>query len=158
MANNPFTKLNLPSAGLNFQSGVDGTVKVFDFIRKKYVTLTPEEWVRQNFTAFLVNSLGYPAGLMANEVKIVLNGTTRRCDTIVYDRNASPVMIVEYKAPSVAISQETFNQIVRYNMVLKVRFLVVTNGLTHYCCKIDYNPPSYAFLTDVPSYETLLNY
>lgn len=155
MANQVFKELNLPQATLQMRSDASGTTKVFDFLRKKFVALTPEEWVRQNFTSFLVSHRGYPAGLMANEVSVELNGTRRRCDTVVYDRTARPLMIVEYKAPTVAITQKTFNQIVRYNMVLKVRWLIVTNGLNHYCCHIDYNPPSCRFVEQIPRYDDL---
>ncbi|MDE7153620.1 MAG: type I restriction enzyme HsdR N-terminal domain-containing protein [Muribaculaceae bacterium] len=155
MANQVFNKLNLPPATLQLRNEATVQSKVYDVLRKKFVTLTPEEWVRQHFTSFLIGHLGYPAGLMANEVSIELNGTARRCDTVVYDRNAHPVMIVEYKAPSVAITQETFNQIVRYNMVLKVRWLIVTNGMNHYCCRIDYSPPSYNFVEQIPFYDAL---
>lgn len=155
MANHEYIRLNLPPAELKIEAAGAGTVKVYDFIRKKNVALTPEEWVRQHFTNFLVKELCYPAGLMANEVPIVLNGTSRRCDTVVYDREANPLMIVEYKAPSVTITQETFNQIVRYNMVLKVKYLVVSNGLNHYCCSISYDPPGYSFLESIPRYENL---
>ena len=156
MANHEYIRLNLPPAELKIEAAGAGAVKVYDFIRKKNVALTPEEWVRQHFTNYLVKELRYPAGLMANEVPIVLNGTSRRCDTVVYDRDANPLMIVEYKAPTVTITQETFNQIVRYNMVLKVKYLVVSNGLNHYCCAISYDPPGYSFLENIPEYEKLL--
>lgn len=155
MTNKIYPELNLPPAPLRIQSCGEGVVKVFDFLRKKYVALTPEEWVRQHFTSHLVNTLGYPAGLMANEVPLTLNGTQRRCDTVVYDRNAVPLMIIEYKAPSVIITQETFNQIARYNLVLKVRYLIVSNGLNHYCCEINYDPPGYKFIENIPLYENL---
>jgi len=145
--------LNLPEATLQLSAGGD---KVFDPLRRKYVALTPEEYVRQHFTAFLISHRGYPAGLMANEVGITLNGTSRRCDTVVFDRTGRPLMIVEYKAPSVAVSQRTFDQIVRYNMVLHTRYLIVSNGLRHYCCHIDYSAKRYEFLPDIPAYSELM--
>ncbi len=101
----------------------------------------------------LTDKLGYQASLMANEVGITLNGTSRRCDTVVYDHQLHPWMIVEYKAPSVKITQKVFDQIVRYNMVLQVPYLTVSNGLMHYCCHIDYDKGTYEFLTDIPAYD-----
>jgi len=148
-------KLNLPE-----YSGAricrDGDVlKIFDRIRKKFVTLTPEEWVRQNFVNHLIENLGYPESLIANERGIELNGTSRRCDTVVFDRYGSPAMIVEYKAPTVNITQEVFDQIVRYNLVLHARFLIVSNGMTHYCCEIDTTTGAYTFLPAIPDYEAV---
>ena len=150
------SSLNLPPVKL--QTCVeDGIVKVYDPLRHKYVALTPEEFVRQHFTAFLSDNLGYPRTLMANEVKVELNGMSKRCDTLVYSpSDGAPLMIVEYKAPDVEICQDTFDQIVRYNMILKARFLVVSNGLRHYCCAIDYRTGTYNFIPQVPSYASLL--
>jgi hypothetical protein len=146
--------LNLPKAQLSIQTTPDGD-KVFDPLRKKYVAITPEEIVRQNFTAFLISYCGYPAGLMANEIGITLNGTSRRCDTVVYSRNGKPLVIIEYKAPSISINQRTFDQIVRYNMVLQASYLIVSNGLQHYCCSIDYANHTYKFLPKIPPYNDL---
>lgn len=128
---------------------------IFDVLRKKYVALTPEEWVRQHFTHFLLKEKGYPQGLLANEIQVNLNGTRKRCDTVLFRRDLTARMIVEYKAPSVEITQAVFDQITRYNMVLKVDYLVVSNGLTHYCCRIDYSDCSYAFLPEIPCYAEL---
>ena len=129
---------------------------IFDDLRRKYVALTPEEWVRQHFVHYLVDYKGYPAGLIANEIQINLNGTKKRCDTVVYDRTIRALMIVEYKAPTIEITQKVFDQITRYNMVLKVQYLIVSNGLNHYCCQIDYEHNSYRFIPDVPDYKDLL--
>lgn len=129
---------------------------IFDVIRRQYVALTPEEWVRQHFVHFLIEHKGYPQALMANEVKLKLNGMSRRCDTVVYDRTLRPRVIVEYKAPTVNITQQVFEQICRYNMVLQVEYLIVSNGLTHYCCKMDYTTRSYTFLREVPASDWLL--
>lgn len=125
-------------------------LKVFDPLRKKYVALTPEEYVRQHFTAWMTGSLGYPASLMSNEVSLKLNKTSRRCDTVVFRSDGSPSVIVEYKAPTVAISQNVFDQIARYNMVLRSRFLIVSNGLSHFCCEMDYGRDTYRFLPFIP--------
>ena len=128
---------------------------ILDVIRRQYVALTPEEWVRQNFVHFLIEYKGYPQSLMANEVQLKLNGMSRRCDTVVYDRTLRPRVIVEYKAPSVSITQQVFEQICRYNMVLQVDYLIVSNGLAHYCCRIDYPTRSYTFLQEIPEYQSL---
>lgn len=128
---------------------------ILDVIRRQYVALTPEEWVRQNFVHFLIEYKGYPQSLMANEVQLKLNGMSRRCDTVVYDRTLRPRVIVEYKAPSVSITQKVFEQICRYNMVLQVDYLIVSNGLAHYCCRIDYPTRSYTFLQEIPEYQSL---
>lgn len=128
-------------------------MKVFDPLRQKYVAMTPEEYVRQHFTAWLIGSFGYPASLTSNEVSITLNDTRRRCDTVVYRSNGTPLMIVEYKAPTVAITQEVFDQIARYNMVLRSKFLVVSNGMRHYCCEMDYEHDSYTFLPKIPEWS-----
>ena len=128
---------------------------IFDVIRRRYVILTPEEWVRQHFVHFLTECKGYPSTLMANEVQVALNGTRKRCDTVLNKRGLTAQMIVEYKAPDIAISQSVFNQITRYNMVLKVDYLVVSNGLQHYCCKMNYAENSYFFLPDIPDYWSL---
>lgn len=130
-------------------------VLIFDALRKKYIPLTPEEDVRQHFVHYLVNVLKYPAGLMGNEVAIMQNGIRRRCDTVVFDHSGNPVMIVEYKAPSVNLTQQVFDQIYRYNMVLQVKYLVVTNGLSLYCCRMNYKENKYEFISELPSHEKL---
>ncbi|MDE6511436.1 MAG: type I restriction enzyme HsdR N-terminal domain-containing protein [Muribaculaceae bacterium] len=125
-------------------------LKVFDPLRRKYVALTPEEYVRQHFTAWMTEFLGYPASLMSNEVSLKLNGTNRRCDTVVFRSDGSPSVIVEYKAPTVAITQTVFDQIARYNMALRSHFLIVSNGLRHFCCEMDYDNDTYRFLPNIP--------
>lgn len=147
-------ELNLPSFDIRLQRDDEG-VKIFDRLRKKFIILTPEEWVRQHFVNYLINHKGFPESLMANEIGITLNGTRRRCDTVVFDKHGSPMVIVEYKASSIVISQSTFDQIVRYNMVLHARYLIVSNGMNHYCCRIDYDNMSYDFLKEVPDYSDL---
>ncbi|AVM51867.1 type I restriction and modification enzyme subunit R-like protein [Bacteroides zoogleoformans] len=148
------TVLNLPPFDVKI-AVQDGKNTVFDVIRRRYVALTPEEWVRQHFVHFLLEHKGYPQALMANEVQVQLNGTKKRCDTVLYRRDLTARMIVEYKAPDIAITQRVFDQITRYNMVLKVDYLIVTNGLQHYCCRMDYERGSYHFLQDVPDYQSL---
>lgn len=150
------TPLNLPKYNINVNELPDGSLQIFDRLRGKFVALTPEEWVRQHFVAFLIDYKGYPIGLMANEVALSLNGTSRRSDTVVYDSTAHPLVIIEYKAPSVNITQKTFDQIVRYNMVFKAPYLIVSNGLNHYCCHVDIEKHSYKFLTDIPTYDEIV--
>lgn len=154
--NNCIVALNLPPRELRLGRDSRNRIVVFDPLRHKSVVLTPEEWVRQHFVAHLVADLGYPPSLVANEVGINLNGLRRRCDTVVWHAaTASPLMIVEYKAPSVVISRRVFDQIVRYNMALRAPYLIVSNGLTHYCCRVDCNSGSYAFLLEIPPYGSL---
>ena len=133
----------------------NGKNVIFDVIRKRYVILTPEEWVRQQFINYLANYKNYPLALMANEVMLNLNGTKKRCDTVLYNRNLLARMIIEYKAPHIEITQMVFDQITRYNMVLKVDYLIVSNGIHHYCCKMNYSDQSYIFLKDIPNYSEL---
>ena len=134
----------------------DGKLQIFDPLRKCHVALTPEEWVRQHFVNFLIESRGFPTALMANEVAITVNGMKRRCDTVVYDRQLQPRVIVEYKAPTVKITKEVFAQISRYNLTLKVDYLIVSNGLQHYCCRMDYPNNSYSFLQEIPEYTKIV--
>lgn len=146
--------LNLPP----FQPKIEirnGKTVIFDILRRRYVALTPEEWVRQHFVHFLLNHKGYPQALMGNEVLLKLNGMNRRCDTVLYNRDLSARMIIEYKAPHVEITQDVFTQISHYNIVLKVDYLIVSNGLKHFCCKMDYEKQSYTFLREIPSYNSL---
>ena len=147
-------QLNLPSADLRVTIKDDKEL-IFDSLRRKYVVLTPEEWVRQNFVSFLINHKGYLAGLMNNEVSLVQNGIKRRCDTLVSDKYGNPIVIVEYKAPNVEITQKVFDQIVRYNYVFRAKYLIVSNGLNHYCCCINYDEGNYSFLKEIPSYADL---
>lgn len=125
-------------------------VQIYDIARRKWVALTPEEWVRQCFVDWLINNKGYPLSRIANEIGLTVNKRSRRCDTVIMGKDGKPQMIVEYKAPSVNISQAVFNQIVRYNSILEAKYLVVSNGLKHYCCEIDYANHSYRFLPDIP--------
>lgn len=146
--------LNLPRMEILLQNDGDA-MRIYDNLRHKWVALTPEEWVRQNFSQWLVKYKGYPCGRIANEVSLAFNRMVRRCDTVVYGSDMSPLVIVEYKAPDVSLSQKTFDQVVRYNMVLCARYLIVTNGMRHYCCSIDYATRSYRFLQVIPDYVEL---
>ena len=147
--------LNLPPIKYRLKS-IEGKQHIFDEIRGKYVRLTPEEWVRQHFVQYLINEKNVPSSFIANEIGINLNGTSKRCDTVIHDVYLTPIALVEYKAPNVPISESVFDQIVRYNMALKVKYLIVSNGLQHYCCQIDYEAKHYAFLPKIPAYEHLI--
>ena len=149
-------QLNLPIFEPKLKK-TDGELYIFDQIRKKYLILTPEEWVRQNFLNYLIYHKGYPLSLMENEAIIKLNNMTRRCDTVVYNNKLKPLVIVEYKRPDVTIDQQVFDQIVRYNIVLRVDYLIVSNGLEHFCCKMDYETQKYSFLKEVPEYGELID-
>ena len=144
--------LNIPISRVRLKR-VGSILKIFDCIRNKFVALTPEEYVRQQFSLWMINSLGYPRSLISNEVSLNLNGTKRRCDTVVFNPDGSILIIVEYKAPDVVISQDVFDQIMRYNLVLKAQFLIVSNGYFHYCCCPDYIKGTYTFLEKIPEYR-----
>ena len=144
-------QLNLPKVALKTKS-VEGTIQVFDVIRKKYFVLTPEEWVRQHFIHYLNNEKNYPMGLMGVEKMVKYNALKTRADIVLYTTEGKAKMIVECKAPNVKITQDTFNQIAKYNFKLKVEFLVVTNGMQHFCCKMDYENNSITFLEEIPKY------
>ena len=146
--------LNLPKTELKVTTKA-GKPQVFDVLRRKYVALTPEEWVRQQFVHFLISQKSYPAECIGNEVSITLNGTKKRCDSVVYGKQAEPLMIIEYKAPYIDITQQVFEQISRYNIRLRVKWLIVSNGLQHYCCQIDYESGTYQFVEDIPSYNDI---
>lgn len=146
--------LNLPPASLKIKEQ-EGKKYVYDPLRRQYVRLTPEEYVRQRFVAFLVGSKSYPESRLVNEAGIEVGGVKKRCDTILYDHFLQPLMILEYKAPTVAVTQRTFNQIARYNMALKVPWLVVSNGLSHFCCRIDRESGEVLFMKEIPDYGEL---
>jgi len=144
--------LNLPNYSLKLKTDGQKTY-IFDPIRKKYLVKTPEEWVRQNFIQFLIHEKKYPASLMAIEMGIDVLNTKKRCDIVMFNTKGKPRVIVECKAPSIKISQVTFDQIARYNLTLKTEFLIVTNGLQHYVCVMDHENKCYNFLKDIPTYS-----
>ena len=148
-------ELNLPKYGIKIKND-KGHQSIFDVLRRKYVALTPEEWVRQHFVHFLIEHKGYPKALMANEIQLAIGNKKLRCDSVLYDRTLKPRMIIEYKAPTVSITQKAFDQITIYNMLLHVDYLVVSNGIKHYCCRMDYANQKYLFLEDIPDYQNLL--
>lgn len=147
--------LNLPSFDAKVRK-IDNKLSIFDSLRRKFVALTPEEWVRQHFVNFLITEKEYPQGLIANEVQIKLNNQKKRCDSVIYNSTLKPLVIVEYKSPDVNITQDVFDQIARYNIVLKVDYLIVSNGINHYCCKIDYQNQTFQYLQEIPNYSELV--
>jgi hypothetical protein len=146
-------QLNLPFYNISLKEE-NGNHFIFDDIRKKYLRLTPEEWVRQNFVKYLIDEKKYPASLIVIEKGLKLNELTKRADVLIY-KNSSPILLVECKAPTVKINQNTFDQISRYNLTFKVPYLMVTNGMSHYCCQIDFENNSYHFLEDIPEFVEL---
>ncbi len=147
-------RLNLPSFEIKL-SGTPEKPKIFDVLRRKYVALTPEEWVRQHFVHYLIEHKGYPQMLMANEVEFKVGDKRLRCDSVLYNNVLQPRMILEYKAPNVTLTQRVFDQISVYNLLLHVDYLVVSNGIQHYCCKMDYDHQKYLFLGDIPDYQNI---
>lgn len=145
--------LNLPRYECRLRAGGKGT-EIFDRLRRQWVVLTPEEWVRQHFVNYLIEHLGFPPALMANEVGLRFNGMLRRCDTVVFNKQLRHVCVVEYKAPTVAITQKVFDQIARYNSVLQARYLIVSNGLRNYCCEM-LADGGYRFLAGVPDWSQM---
>ncbi len=151
------TPLNLPPFQIRLRRSTNLRncgQEVYDPLRRRWVALTPEEWVRQHFVNFLIEHRSFPQALMANEVALSLNGTARRADTVVYTRGLKPLCVVEYKAPEVGISQRVFDQIARYNSVVGATYLIVSNGMHHYCCR--YAADGYKFLPDIPAYADML--
>lgn len=142
-------KLNLPDCTFRFKNS-ENKHYIFDEFRKKFVILTPEEWVRQHILQFLHNQYHYPKSLIAVEKQIKINGLTKRFDIVVFDTKGNVFLIVECKAPNIKITQETFNQIARYNLALNAEHLMVTNGLNHYFCKMDFENEKYIFLEELP--------
>lgn len=143
--------LNFPSYNFRIKNSENNTY-IFDVIRKKFVVLQPEEWVRQNCIQFLINEKNFPVNLINVEKVVRINGLNKRYDIIAYNSDGSIFLIVECKAPKVKISQSAFDQIARYNLTLKASYLMVTNGLNHYFCTIDHNLGIYNFLKELPSY------
>lgn len=147
-------QINLPQYDVRIRT-VSGRDQIFDILRHKYVALTPEEWVRQHFVHYLIEHKNFPTALLANEISLQIGEKKIRADSVLYDRQYHPKMIVEYKAPDIQITQRVFDQISVYNLLLHVDYLVVSNGVNTYACKMDYDNQKYLFLTDLPNYENL---
>lgn len=147
--------LNLPEYKFRFREQNEQQ-QIFDSFRKKFVVLTPEEWVRQNFLMYLVNEKNVPQSLISVEAGLKVYKRSKRTDIVIFNKTGNPLAIVECKAPTVKVNQEVFDQIVRYNIALKVKFLIVTNGLEHYCCSLDYENSTYKFHQEIPDYQNIL--
>ncbi|WP_111708385.1 type I restriction enzyme HsdR N-terminal domain-containing protein [Lutibacter citreus] len=147
-------QLNLPSYKFRIKSS-ENKYFIFDIIRKKNIVLTPEEWVRQHFIHYLINEKKYPISLISVEKKLTINKLTKRTDILIFNKKGEPNIIVECKAPSVKITQDTFDQIARYNLKLKANYLITTNGLEHFYCKMDFENECYIFLKDIPNYNNI---
>ncbi|MBF1638019.1 MAG: type I restriction enzyme HsdR N-terminal domain-containing protein [Prevotella sp.] len=132
-----------------------GRKQIFDILRRKYVALTPEEWVRQHFIHYLVEHKNYPSSLLANEVSLQIGDKRMRADSVLYDNQLHPRMIIEYKAPNITLTQKVFDQITVYNLLLHVDYLIVSNGMITYICKMDYEKQTYKFLEAIPNYENI---
>ncbi len=147
-------KLNFPKYNFRFKNNENKTL-IFDIIRKKFVILTPEEWVRQHTLHFLITEKKYPVSYINVEKQLLLNDSVKRYDIVTFKNDGDVEIIIECKAPSIAINQVTFDQIARYNLALNSNLLMVTNGLTHYFCKMDIKNKRYLFLRDLPKYNQL---
>lgn len=147
-------KLNFPVYEFRF-SQVSGKQMIFDPVRKKFVALTPEEWVRQHLIAYMINDRYTPPGLIGVEKQLLVNQLSRRFDVVVFARNGMPLVLIECKAPTVPITAKTFDQAARYNLVLHVDYFILSNGLETFCCKVDYASQSYQFLDGIPAYAEL---
>ncbi|WP_101907304.1 type I restriction enzyme HsdR N-terminal domain-containing protein [Tenacibaculum dicentrarchi] len=145
-------KLNLPTYKFRLKSNENKTL-IFDNLRKKYLVLTPEEWVRQHFVQFLIEEKKYPVTLIALEKQLTINNLKKRTDIVIFSSDGTPNIIVECKAPKIKIAQDTFDQIARYNLKLNANYLIVTNGLEHYFCQLDKENETYIFLKDIPDYK-----
>lgn len=145
-------QLAFPAYSFRVKSSENKTT-IFDVIRKKFVVLTPEEWVRQHVVHFLIEERNYPKSLINVEKVIKVNGTIKRYDVVVFKPDGSIFLLVECKAPKVKITQHTFDQIARYNLTLKGEYQMVTNGLEHYYCQIDYQAENYQFIPEIPLYK-----
>lgn len=144
--------LNFPTYQFKIKSS-ENTNYIFDIIRKKYVVLTPEEWVRQHTLHFLIFEKNYPKSLIAVEKQLKVNNLIKRFDVLVFNKNGLPELIVECKSQKIKIAQDSFDQIARYNLNLNAKYLVVTNGLQHYFCKLDHKNQQYKFLKEIPNYK-----
>ncbi len=148
-------QLNLPTFSFRMKEE-QGKQKIFDQLRRKWLVLTPEEWVRQNIIAFLIEQKEFPPIRIANEIALQYNGLSRRCDSLVYDQHCKPLLIIEYKAPSIAINQKVFDQIAVYNLELQVPYLLVSNGLQHIFCQVNLKERRYLFIPEIPNYQQLI--
>ncbi|MEO5645451.1 MAG: type I restriction enzyme HsdR N-terminal domain-containing protein [Bacteroidia bacterium] len=148
----PLPRLNFPHYDFRLREN-NSRPEIFDEVRKTWVTLTPEEWVRQHVVKWIVEEKKYPASLLAVEKSITVNGLTKRCDVVAFNREGKPVLVIECKAHDVEISQSVFDQAARYNLTLNVNLFLLTNGINHFCCVADHAKQSYNFLKELPDFS-----
>jgi hypothetical protein len=145
-------KLNFPSYSFRFKNS-ENKVSIFDEIRKKFIVLTPEEWVRQHTVQFLLQEKNYPKSHINVEKLVKVVDINKRYDAVIFEPDGAIFLLVECKAPEVKITQNTFDQIARYNLKLEAKFLMVTNGLNHYFCQMDFEKETYVFLKELPNFS-----
>jgi len=147
-------RLNLPEFNFILKTE-NNTTYIFDEIRKKYIILTPEEWVRQNFLKYLIKYKNYPVGLISIEKSLIINNINKRYDTLIYSRSGKPRMIIEFKSPEIKLNQKALEQVLTYNYGLRVEYIILTNGLKHYCVKYDNTTGKIIYLDNIPNYSTI---
>lgn len=147
-------RLNLPTYPIKL-SGTRQKPLIFDILRRKYVALTPEEWVRQHFVHFLIEHKGYPSSLLANEVPLKIGDKSLRADTVLYNRELHPRLIIEFKSPTITLTTHVLNQVSNYNKLLHVDYIIVSNGLQHFCYKMDYERQQYVLMENIPPYQEI---
>ena len=147
--------LNLPGYEVKVRETENGDREIFDKFRRKFVKLTPEEWVRQHFLHFLCHEKGYPPGLISVEKQLMVLGQSKRFDAVVFKNDGKPVVLIEFKAPSVKLNQNVIQQVASYNFVVRAHFLMVSNGINHYCCKMDYEKHTYHLISEIPLFKAL---
>jgi hypothetical protein len=148
-------RLNLPSYDFKIIEDENNKLQILDELRRKYVRLTPEEWVRQNFIKYIIEDREFPKGLIAIEMAVDISKNKNRCDVVCFNKEGKAVLIIECKAPKVKITKEVFDQAARYNMNLKTQYVIMTNGLNHYCCKVDYDKRSVTYLKEIPKFKEI---
>ncbi len=153
----PLATLNLPPYEFRIREEGDST-QIFDEVRKKWLVLTPEEWVRQNLVMYLHHYLQYPLSLLEIEKGLRLNGQVQRADLVVSTKEGAPIMLIECKAPEIKVDQSVLDQVARYNITYKVPYLVVSNGVRHFCCHVDLKTKQWKFLQSIPDYPSLVSF
>jgi hypothetical protein len=146
-------QLNFPQFNFKLRN-LNNRQEIFDPVRHKYVVLTPEEWVRQNLISYLTLIKGYPVSMIGVEKQLMLNKLSKRFDLVIFSRNGDPYLLVECKAPGIDISEKTFDQAARYNILLKAEYFLITNGLEHFTCRLDYENKRYVFIEEIPDFES----
>jgi hypothetical protein len=148
-------QLNLPSYQYNVKKSGENWL-IFDFLRKKFVRLTPEEWVRQHFLHYIIDEMHFPGTMIAVEQQIVINGQSKRCDAILYNSNMQAIAVFEFKAPTVTLNQSTLDQVSVYNTALQINHIFISNGINHHYLQLSFDRKSYIILEKIPTFEEFL--